>query len=88
MEFNSREVSDIYATVGIDMGVSANSATAIEAVRDLSDSINIRNSLSHYGVKQEMIGDITKTVLADSVTGNNPIAPTDCEVQAILTSRL
>ena len=44
MEFNSREVSDIYATVGNDMGVSANSATAIEAVRDLSDSINIRNS--------------------------------------------
>jgi alcohol dehydrogenase class IV len=88
MEFNSREVSDIYATVGNDMGVSANSTTAIEAVRDLSDSINIRNSLSHYGVKQEMIGDIAKTVLADSVTGNNPIAPTDSEVQAILTSRL
>jgi len=88
MEFNSREVSDIYATVGNDLGVSANSATAIEAVRDLSESINIRNSLSHFGVKKEMIGDITKTVLADSVTGNNPIAPTDSEVQAILTSRL
>jgi len=88
MEFNSRKVSDIYATVGNDMGVSANSATAIEAVRNLSESINIRNSLSHYGVKKEMIGDITKTVLADSVTGNNPIAPTDSEVQAILTSRL
>lgn len=88
MQFNSREVSDIYATVGNDMGVSANSATAIEAVRDLSDSINIRNSLSHYGVKQEMIGDIAKTVLADSVTGNNPIAPTESDVQEILTSRL
>jgi len=88
MEFNSREVSDIYATVGNDMGVSANSATAIEAVRDLSESINIRNSLSHYGVKQEMIAEIAKTVLADSVTSNNPIAPTEGEVQGILTSRL
>lgn len=88
MQFNSREVSSIYATVGNDMGVSANSATAIEAVRELSDSINIRNSLSHYGVKQEMIGDIAKTVLADSVTGSNPITPTESEVQAILTSRL
>jgi len=88
MQFNSREVSDIYASVGNDMGVSANSATAIEAVRDLSDSINIRNSLSHYGVKQEMIGDIAKTVLADSVTSNNPIAPTESEVLGILTSRL
>jgi alcohol dehydrogenase class IV len=88
MQFNSREVSDIYASVGNDMGVSANSETAIEAVRDLSESINIRNSLSHYGVKQEMIGDIAKTVLADSVTGNNPIAPTEGEVQGILSSRL
>jgi alcohol dehydrogenase class IV len=88
MEFNAREVSDIYATVGNDMGVSANSTTAIEAVRDLADSINIRNSLSHYGVKQEMVAAIATTVLADSVTGNNPIAPTTDEVQAILTSRL
>ena len=88
MQFNAREVSDIYATVGNDMGVSANSDTAIEAVRDLADSIQIRNSLSHYGVKQEMVGDIAKTVLADSVTGNNPIAPTEDEVQGILTSRL
>ncbi len=70
------------------MGVSANSDTAIEAVRDLADSIQIRNSLSHYGVKQEMVGDIAKTVLADSVTSNNPIAPSDGEVQAILLSRL
>ena len=88
MEFNAREVSDIYATVGNDMGVSANSATAIDAVRDLSESINIRNSLSHYGVTQEMIDDIAKTVLSDSVTSNNPIAPTEAEVQGILISRL
>jgi alcohol dehydrogenase class IV len=88
MQFNSREVSDIYASVGNDMGVSANSDTAIEAVRDLSDSINIRNSLSHYGVTQAMVSDIAKTVLADSVTSNNPIAPSAGEVEGILTSRL
>jgi alcohol dehydrogenase class IV len=35
-----------------------------------------------------MIADIAITVLADSVTGNNPIAPTKDEVQGILTSRL
>ena len=88
MQFNSRAVSDIYASVGNDMGVSANSETAIEAVRDLAESINIRNSLSHYGVKQEMVADIAKTVLADSVTSNNPIAPSESEVTGILTSRL
>jgi len=88
MQFNSRAVSDVYASVGNDMGVSANSETAIEAVRDLAESINIRNSLSHYGVKQEMVADIAKTVLADSVTSNNPIAPSESEVTGILTSRL
>lgn len=88
MEFNSREVSDIYGAVGNDMGVSANAETAIEAVRDLSDSINIRNSLSYYGVTQAMVADIAKTVLADSVTSNNPIAPSAGEVEGILTSRL
>lgn len=88
MAFNAREVSDIYANVGNDMGVSADSDTAIAAVRDLSESINIRNSLSHYGVKQEMVADIAKTVIADSVTGNNPIAPSASEVEGILTSRL
>ena len=36
----------------------------------------------------EMVGDIAKTVLADSVTGNNPIAPNAGEVEAILNSRL
>jgi hypothetical protein len=35
-----------------------------------------------------MVADIAKTVLADSVTSNNPIAPSDGEVQGILTSRL
>jgi alcohol dehydrogenase class IV len=88
MQFNAREVSTIYASVGNDMGVSANSDTAIASVRDLAESINIRNSLSHYGVSQAMVADIAKTVLADSVTSNNPIAPTTGEVEAILTSRL
>lgn len=88
MEFNSREVGDVYASVGNDMGVSARSEVAIEAVRDLANEIQIRNSLSHYGVTSAMVGDIAKKVLADSVTGNNPIAPTEAEVSAILNSRL
>lgn len=87
MEFNARDVSQIYATVGVDMGVKAESETAIAAVRDLADSINIRNTLSHYGVKEAMIGEIAKTVLADSVTSNNPRTPQESEVVGILTSR-
>jgi alcohol dehydrogenase class IV len=88
MQFNSTVSADVYATVGNDMGVSANSATAIEAVRDLSDQIQIRNSLSFYGVKQEMMEGIAEKVIADSVTSNNPIMPSKPEVLGILSSRL
>jgi alcohol dehydrogenase class IV len=34
-----------------------------------------------------MIGEIAKTVLADSVTSNNPRTPQESEVVGILTSR-
>jgi alcohol dehydrogenase class IV len=88
MQFNSAVSADVYATVGNDMGVSAKSATAIEAVRELSDQIEIRNSLSFYGVKQEMIEDIAEKVIADSVTSNNPVMPSKSEVLGILSSRL
>jgi alcohol dehydrogenase class IV len=88
MQFNSAVSADVYATVGNDMGVSAKSVTAIEAVRELSDQIEIRNSLSFYGVKQEMIENIAEKVIADSVTSNNPVMPSKSEVLGILSSRL
>ncbi|MBI3429644.1 MAG: iron-containing alcohol dehydrogenase, partial [Actinobacteria bacterium] len=88
MEFNSRQVAEVYATVGNDMGVSTSAPAAIDAVRSLADDINIRFSLSHYGVTESMVEAITATVQADSVTSSNPIVPTDAEVAAILTSRL
>lgn len=88
MQFNARQSADVYATVAMDMGVNADSDTAIAAVRDLADEIQIRNNLSFYGVKQEMISGIAEKVVADSVTSNNPIMPTVGEVQGILSSRL
>jgi len=88
MQFNSSVSSDVYASVGNDMNVSADSKTVIAAVRDLSDQIEIRNSLTFHGVKEEMIEDIAEKVIADSVTSNNPIMPSKSEVLGILTSRL
>ncbi len=88
MQFNSNEVSDIYATVGNDMGVSATSSSAIDAVRGLADDIDIRHTLSHHGVKAEMIQDISQKVVADSVTSNNPIIPTAAQVADLMRSRL
>jgi alcohol dehydrogenase class IV len=88
MQFNSSVSSDVYASVGNDMNVSADSKTVIAAVRDLADQIEIRNSLTFHGVKQEMIEDIAEKVIADSVTSNNPIMPSKSEVLGILSSRL
>jgi alcohol dehydrogenase class IV len=88
MQFNSQVSDDVYASIGYDMGVSAKSATVIEAVRDLSDEIQIRNKLSHYGVTPELVQSISKKVLEDSVTSNNPIAPTEDQVAGIIRSRL
>ncbi len=88
MQFNSQVSDDVYASIGYDMGVSANSATVISAVRDLSDEIQIRNKLSHYGVTPDLVQSISKKVLEDSVTSNNPIDPTEDQVAGIIRSRL
>ena len=88
MEFNSQAVAPIYATVANDMGVTADSKSAIDAVRSLADNINIRQNLSVFGVKPEMVSDIADTTLADSVTGNNPIAPNKEDVINIISSRI
>lgn len=88
MQFNSQVSDDVYASIGYDMGVSANSATVISAVRDLSDEIQIRNKLSYYGVTPDLVQSISKKVLEDSVTSNNPIDPTEDQVAGIIRSRL
>ena len=88
MEFNSQAIAPIYATVANDMGVTADSKSAIDAVRSLADNINIRQNLSAFGVKPEMVSDIADTTLADSVTGNNPIAPNKEDVINISSSRI
>jgi alcohol dehydrogenase class IV len=88
MQFNAQVSDDVYASIGYDMGISANSATVISAVRDLSDEIQIRNKLSHYGVTPDLVQSISKKVLEDSVTSNNPIDPTEDQVAGIIRSRL
>ena len=88
MEFNSSEVATIYGSVAADMGVSADAKSAIDAVRSLADDINIRQQLSSFGVTREMSSDIADTALADSVTGNNPKAPSKDDVLGIIDSRI
>ena len=88
MEYNSSDVAPIYATVAADMGVAQDSKSAIDAVRSLADDINIRQQLSAFGVTREMSSDIADTALADSVTSNNPKAPSKDDVLGIIDSRI
>ena len=90
MEFNARQskVSEIYASVANDMNLERNAMAGIKAVRELADAIEIRKPLSFFGVTQEMCESIATNALADSVTSNNPIAPTKPEVLELLKSRL
>ena len=88
MEFNEPTVNNIYASVANDMSLQNDAQTAIKAVRDLADDINIRFPLSTFGVQAEMCESIANTVLADSVTSNNPVDPTKNQVLEIIKSRL
>jgi alcohol dehydrogenase class IV len=88
MEFNAATVGDIYAGIGLDMGVSASARSTIDAVRGLADEINIRFDLTHFGVVPTMVEAIADTTLADSVTSNNPVMPTKQEVVEIISSRV
>lgn len=90
MAYNSSAVSDIYASVAVDMGhlTTASAASAIDAVRSLADNVNIRYPLSQFGVAKEQVSSIAAGVLADSVTSNNPITPSQVDVEQIVTARL
>ncbi len=88
MEFNSSVSESTYKTVAVDMNIQADSKVAINAVRSLADEISIRFPLSTFGVTSDMCEAIADTALVDSVTSNNPIAPTKAQIIEILKSRL
>jgi alcohol dehydrogenase class IV len=88
MEFNAATVGDIYAGIGLDLGVNTSARSTIDAVRGLADDITIRFDLTHYGVLPTMVEAIADTTLADSVTSNNPVMPTKQEVVEIISSRV
>ena len=85
---NSKSAAEVYQSVAIDMNLSPNPDSAINAVRDLAESINIRFNLSSFGVTKELAPDIAKAVLVDSVTSNNPIIPSESQVLEIISSRI
>ncbi len=91
MEYNADspaapKYKDIAGAMGVDiegMNTEEGVKAAIEAVKKLSESINIPQKLSEIGVKEEDIHDLAVAAYGDVCTGGNP-RPTSVEdIEAI-----
>ncbi|NNN30774.1 iron-containing alcohol dehydrogenase [Streptomyces sp. S3(2020)] len=59
---------------------------AIAAVREISGELNVKQPLRELGVDRGMLGSIARGALADAVTRNAPLQPTEADVLGILDS--
>lgn len=80
MEFNASAAGDKYRQIAAAMGIKETAAmsaeqankTAVDAVRQLSLSINIPQKLHEIGVKEEDLPRLAQAALNDVCTGGNP----------------
>lgn len=56
----------------------------MEAVREISGTIGIKQPLRELGVRPDMLSPIATGALADAVTRNAPLQPTEEQVLGIL----
>jgi lactaldehyde reductase len=80
MEYNAPATGEKYRDIGIAMGVESAKdmniedarKAAINAVKELSKSINIPQKLSEIGVKEEDLERLSKSAFEDVCTPGNP----------------
>lgn len=60
--------------------------TATDAVRGIAGEIDIRRPLRELGVERDMLPSIAAVALADPVTRNSPLLPTDPDILRILAA--
>lgn len=80
MEFNAPAAGDKYRQIAAAMGIKETAAmsaeqankAAVDAVRQLSLSINIPQKLHEIGVKEEDLPRLAQAALNDVCTGGNP----------------
>jgi lactaldehyde reductase len=80
MEFNASAAGDKYRQIAAAMGIKETAAmsaeqankAAVDAVRQLSLSINIPQKLHEIGVKEEDLPRLAQAALNDVCTGGNP----------------
>nr|WTB34841.1 iron-containing alcohol dehydrogenase [Streptomyces sp. NBC_00830] len=60
--------------------------SAIAAVREVSAAVDVKRPLRELGAEPRMLADIAAGAVADAVTRNTPLLPTEAEVLGILES--
>ena len=87
MEFNLPAAKDKYAGIakamGVDvsaMGADEAAAAAVKAVKDLSVSLGIPQTLREIGIPETALPQLAKDAFADVCTGGNPREITEADI--------
>ncbi|MFC8662825.1 iron-containing alcohol dehydrogenase family protein [Streptomyces sp. NPDC057199] len=89
MEFSAEAAQDSYEQTARALRLAPPTdgdwaRTTIEAVREITGSIDVKRPLHVLRVHPDMLGQIAEGALADPVTRNAPLLPTKDQVLAIL----
>lgn len=88
MEYNAPETGEKFKEIARNMGiknvdnmsVDEYKQAAIDAVRSLSKSIEIPQTLSEIGIKEEALPKLAKTAFTDACTPGNPRDTSEAEI--------
>ncbi|MFE0114899.1 iron-containing alcohol dehydrogenase family protein [Amycolatopsis sp. NPDC059019] len=89
MTFSASAAALAYETTARAMGVSfvdSGPLAAVEAVREISGTIEIKRPLRDLGASRDLLPAIAEAAVADAVTKNSPRLPTAPEVLDLLHS--
>ncbi|WPB88598.1 iron-containing alcohol dehydrogenase family protein [Streptomyces malaysiensis] len=91
MEFNAPAARDAYEQVARAMRLAPPAdgdwaRTAIEGVRELAGTVDVKRPLRTLGADRDMLPSIATGAVADAVTKNNPLPPDHTQVLDILTA--
>ncbi len=95
LEFNLTVSGRQFAEIAFDIGTGSFSATEtanaramVDGVRDLVDTLGVRQTLTDLGCADPMVDSLARTALADPVTANTPRMPDRTELAALIRSAL
>lgn len=84
MEFSAQSAAAAYELTARSLEVAPNAA--IEAVREISGAIEVKQKLSDLGVTKELLPRIAADAVADAATRNAPRLPSEEQVRDLLAS--